>query len=401
MIKNKIKKLPDWPGVYLFKGKKGEILYIGKATSIRDRVRSYFSNDLLLTRGPLIEKMISEAENISFKKTDSVLEALILEANLIKKHQPRYNTQEKDDKSWNYVVITKEKFPRVLLVRGKDLNLDPKPYTLMTIFGPYPHGGQLKEALKIIRKIFPFRDQKTKNSYNERFYQELGLAPKTGSKEAEKEYKKTIKHLKLFFEGKKTRLIKTLEKEMEDEAKKRNFEKAGELRNKIFALNHIQDIALLKNENYGSQATNYRLESYDIAHMSGKFVVGGMVVVEDGELNKNEYRKFKIKINPGINDPAALKEIITRRLSHKEWKFPDLISVDGGIIQKRAAENAVKEMKLNIPVVSVVKDERHKSRQILGQKNLIKEYKKELLIANQEAHRFVISYHKKLREKLK
>src|SRR3989338_4981810 len=153
-------KLPDNPGVYFFKSGR-KILYIGKATSLRDRVRSYFSTSLGDARSSVIVAMIEEAKSISWQKTDSVLEALILEANLIKQYQPKYNTDEKDDKSYNYLVITKEDFPRVLIVRGRELHspLFAKRYSLNAVFGPFPHGQQLKEALKIVRKIFPFRDK--------------------------------------------------------------------------------------------------------------------------------------------------------------------------------------------------------------------------------------------------
>jgi len=423
-LQNKIKNLPETPGVYFFLNSKREILYIGKAGSLKDRVKSYFSKDLFLSRSPLIEKMVAESSGVKFQKTESVLEALILEASLIKKHQPKYNTQEKDDKSWNYVVITNEDFPRILLIRGKELNLTSEILNLKSIFGPFPHGNQLKEALKIIRKIFPFLDQNIKNPHTERFYQELGLAPKTDSEEAKKEYQRIIRHIKLFFEGKKKQIIKGLLREMKKEVKKENFEKAAELRNKIFALEHIQDIALLKSNDYKLSTKNYRIESYDIAHIMGKFVVGGMVVIENGEFNKSHYRKFRInphtfpkfvsaklknsdiksrkgvrvKIEPGINDPAALKEIIKRRLNHKEWPMPDFIVVDGGLIQKKAAENAIKESNFDTPVVSVVKDEKHKPKNILGDKNIYEKYEEEILRSNIEAHRFTLKYHKTLRE---
>ncbi len=399
--KIKISRLPSFPGVYFFLDKKRRVIYIGKATSIRSRVRSYFGKDILVTRGPLIEKMIGEAQDVKFQKTDSVLEALILEANLIKKHQPKYNTQEKDDKSFNYVVITKENFPRILIVRGKDLKYSLPAHTPQAyVAGPFPHSGQLKEALKIIRKIFPFLGEESRTAHSERFYHELGLAPKTETPEAKKEYQKTVRHIKLFFEGKKKYLVKELEMEMKAEAKNHNFEKASVLRNKIFSLKHIQDIALIKNQLPIQPTTNnkkFRIESFDVAHITGKFVVGAMVVIENGELKKSDYRKFKIRIRPGINDPATLKEIIKRRLKHQEWPLPDLISVDGGIIQKRAAETAVKEFGFKIPVASVVKDERHKPRQILGQQDLIEKHQRELLLANHEAHRFALKYHRILR----
>ncbi len=148
--------MPDTPGVYFFLDKRKKVLYIGKATDLKSRVRSYFASDLHKTRGPIITKMVEKAASIDWRETDSVLEALILEANLIKTYKPAANTDLKDDKSWNYVVVTKEDFPRILLVRGKELPfIDFKP---LHTFGPFPHGLQLKEALKIIRKIFPYRD---------------------------------------------------------------------------------------------------------------------------------------------------------------------------------------------------------------------------------------------------
>src|SRR3989344_1290836 len=162
--------LPDAPGVYYFIGPKLEpstkhlaprILYIGKATSLKDRVKSYFVRDILMSRSPLIAKMLEEAESIEFAQTDSVLEALILEVSVIKKHQPRYNSREKDDKSYNYVVVTKEDFPKILIERGRNLEYG-LPREALAKWGPFPHSGELKEALKIIRKIFPYRDSKCK-----------------------------------------------------------------------------------------------------------------------------------------------------------------------------------------------------------------------------------------------
>ena len=152
-------KLPEEPGVYLFK-KGRKLLYIGKATSLRDRVRSYFSPDLLAGRGSAIVGMVAEADRVSYQKTNSVLEALILEANLIKSHQPPYNVDQKDNKSWNYVVITKEHFPRVLLVRGRELFQNSSGLRNHYMFGPFPHGGQLQEAMGMVRRIFPYRDSK-------------------------------------------------------------------------------------------------------------------------------------------------------------------------------------------------------------------------------------------------
>lgn len=408
-IKKIISKLPDSPGVYVFKRGKN-ILYIGKATSLCDRVRSYFNKDIVSTRSPLISKMISEFDKIDHIKTDSVLEALILEAHLIKKYQPDANIAQKDNKSFNFVVITKEDFPRVLTVRSRELLIN-NPYDIAYSFGPFPNGGQLREALKLVRKLFPYRDKcvpaselKEKQIPKPCFNRQIGLCPGVCSGEVTKaEYAKQIKNIILFFEGEKKSLVKNLEKQMKEYAREKNFEKAGQVKKTIFALNHIQDVSLIKDDftnNAGLDSKDtFRIESYDIAHMSGQNVVGVMTVVEDGEINKSEYRKFRIKENPGVNDTKALKEVLERRLGHIEWKFPNLIVVDGGKAQINAINEILKKNNQDIPVVSVVKDERHKAREILGDKRWLK-YEKEIILSNSEAHRYAIGFHKQLRSKI-
>lgn len=166
---------PESPGIYIFRDKENIIQYIGRATSLKDRVKSYFSNDLIATRGPLLVDMVTKANSIDYIETDSVLEAIILESNEIKKHQPYYNTKEKDNRSYNVIVITDEEFPRVCIVRERSISSfkDPIKYQ----FGPYPQGNLLRDALKIIRKIFPFRDEKSKLKHQESFYKSIGLSP--------------------------------------------------------------------------------------------------------------------------------------------------------------------------------------------------------------------------------
>jgi excinuclease ABC subunit C len=390
-------KLPDTPGVYLFK--KGKtILYIGKATSLKDRVRSYFAADLIATRGPLLVDMVFQAEKIDFIETNSVIEALILESNLIKKHQPRYNTKEKDDRSYNYVVITKEDFPRVLIVRGKELVADNLSYKIKEKFGPFTNATQLKEAVKIVRKIFPFRDKCNLGQDRACFNYQIGLCPGTCiGAISKKDYAKIIKNIKLFFEGKKVSIIKNLEKEMKTLAKKHEFEKADLAKKTIFALNHIQDVALIKSDiisNIGGEVM--RIESYDVAHISGTSTVGVMVVVENGQVNKNEYRKFKIN-NSVQNDVAGLSEILSRRLTHEEWRFPNVIVVDGSLAQKNLAEKILKQLELKISVVAVTKDEKHRPKMIQGISDVVTKYENEILLANSEAHRFAIKYHREMR----
>ena len=399
MISQDFKKLslPEAPGVYFFKDSQGNILYIGRATSLYDRVHSYFSNDLIATRGPLLVDMVTKAFTIEHVQTDSVLEAIILESNEIKKHLPYFNTKEKDDKSYNFLVITDEEFPRVIIVRGRtidQLGEDGLGFDIKYKFGPYPQGMLLRDALKIVRKIFPFRDAKAKLKHQESFYQSLGLSPDTDSPDAKKDYQKTIRNLVLFFEGKKGQLIKTLEKEMNEHANVQEFEKAQKIRNTLYALNHIQDVSLIKSEETTENIEGFRIEAYDIAHMSGKDTVGVMTVVINGEVQKSQYKKFKISKDAN-NDTAALREILTRRFNHSEWKFPDLIAIDGGIGQLNAAKKIVK----TIPIVSIVKNDAHKPDHFLGDEKMAEAYGKDILLANSESHRFAIAYHKKLRNK--
>lgn len=393
--------IPDAPGVYFFQGGK-DILYIGKATSLKDRVRSYFARDILETRGLKIEKMLELATNVDWQETDSVLEALILESNLIKKHQPEYNTKEKDNKSYNYIVITDEKLPRVFTVRERELLKKQKlDFKVKYSFGPYPNGNLLKEALNVIRKIFPFRDKKSKQKSQARFYEMLGLSPEVAKKKATVNYQESIKNLKLFLEGKKSQVVKNLEKNMMVAAKALLFEEALALKKQLFAINHIQDISLLKTENQKSLlGDSFRIEAYDVAHMSGKNAVGVMTVVVNGEVQKGEYRKFKINSDKEGSDTHALCELLERRLAHPEWEWPKLIVVDGGTAQKRVAEKVLRETGNEIPVVSVVKDKKHRPREVRGQKKFTLKYEQEILLANYEAHRFAISYHKQLRREV-
>ncbi len=384
--------LPDNPGVYYFLGLKGKILYVGKATSLKDRVKSYFGQDLLATRGEKLVKMFAEATKLEYTTTDSVLEAIILEAHEIQKHMPIGNTIGKDNKSFNYVVVTKEDFPRLLVVRGRTIS--HVDISARAVFGPFPHGGELKEALKIIRKIFPYRDAKCKLTGKPCFNAQIGLCPGPCAGWITKtEYRKIIKRIELFFSGRKTDLIKNIEKEMKKMAKEQKFEEAQKLKRTLYALEHIQDMALIKRDiERLHDADTMRIEAYDIAHMSGQNAVGVMTVVEDGELNKSQYRKFKIKLDKN-DDVGNLKEVLRRRLNHPEWDMPKLVVVDGGLAQFNAGKEILGN--LGIEVVAVTKDKSHKAKEILGDKK----YSREILLANSEAHRFAITYHRKLRGK--
>jgi len=407
--------LPDKPGIYIFRDQRGRPLYIGRATSLRDRVKSYFKNDLIETRGPRIVDMVTRAAKLTFEVTDSVLEAIILESNLIKRYQPKYNVDERDDKSDLYIVITKEDWPRVFTVRVRDWKNESEECKAQgaKLFGPYPHAGLVNESLKILRKIFPFKDKKSHDPRHEAFYKAIGrspagdLADTDTDSPARRRYLSTIKNLRYFLEGKKTILVRHLERDMKTHAKNMEFEEAGRIKRTLYALKHINDMALIKNNDAeksaglggSGKARDFRMEAYDIAHLSGTNTVGAMVVSVNGERQPKEYRTFKIA-HDSNNDIANLVELISRRLNHPEWSFPDLIVVDGNENQKRVVEAVLSARRINIPVVAVVKDDKHKARAVLGlgaeDKNT--NHLRDILALNAESHRFVLAYHRRRRK---
>jgi excinuclease ABC subunit C len=292
-----------------------------------------------------------------------------------------------------------------LIERGKNIDFKNKQLLtsnlkLKTYFGPFTNGTQLKEAMKIVRKIFPYLDNYSEKKTGYGFYREIGLAPEVESGEAKKDYQKTIANIKLFFKGKKKNILKNLQTEMKSLAKNHEFEKASGIKRTIFALNHIQDVALLKADSAKpGMESIFRIEAYDVAHISGTNTVGVMVVLSDGLADKNEYRKFNIKLS-SQNDVAGLEEILRRRFNHPEWSFPNIIAVDGGIAQKNIAEKVLRENGLNIPVIAVTKNEKHRPESMQGKEDLINKYKREILLANNEAHRFAIKYHREKRSRI-
>src|SRR3989344_4198126 len=336
MQKNELQKynLPDVPGVYLFKqGRK--VLYVGKATSLRDRVRSYFDDDLIATRGPRVVDMVTKADRVAHEPTPTVLEALVRETALIKKYHPPANSDGKDYSTFLYAVITKEEIPRVLVIRGKDIDFKNKKSrgdTLRAIYGPFPSGTQLREGLRLIRRIFPFFDTAkpvgTKSKHHHahiEFNTQIKQYPRTFNA---KEYRRTIRNVMLFLSGRGKELRRRLEKEMQEAAREERFEDASTAKRELFALNHIQDVSLIKDENRYPNNTaiagnrGYRVEAYDTAHLSGTNAIGVMTVLVDGAPVKKEYRTFRIKGVKKNDDIASLREILTRRLNHPEWQYP-------------------------------------------------------------------------------
>ena len=433
-VRSRISNLPKSPGVYEFRDKKGKILYIGKATSLRDRVGSYFREFRKGIRpqsyeaSGRISAMVSQIVDIKVHETDSVLEALILESNLIKARQPKYNVLAKDDKSFSYAVITKEDFPRVLIVRETDLEKVVGVGHLQKIFGPYTSKKQLEIVLKLIRKIFPYHSAKRATSQC-CFDHQIGLCPGPyAGAISKKDYIKNIHGIDIILQGEKKNFLVELKKQMKASAKNNEFEKAAEARNRIFALEHIRDVALISEDKSLSNSPfpkgresgfplsqrgikgDFRIEGYDISNIAGDYAVGSMVIFINGKPDKSQYRKFKIKTVSGIDDVAMMREVLLRRFNNN-WAKPDLLLLDGGKGHLSMTERLLMELRLSIPVVAVAKGPTRKisNFQFLISnkipKSKIKKIKSiidsKLLLANimGEAHRFAISYHKKLRNK--
>ncbi|OGZ34879.1 MAG: hypothetical protein A3A94_03070 [Candidatus Portnoybacteria bacterium RIFCSPLOWO2_01_FULL_43_11] len=367
------KKLPLSSGVYLFLDKKGRILYVGRAISLRKRVMNYFRKDL----DPRIKEMVSLATKIKCQKTETILEAIISEANLIKKYWPKYNVREKDNRSFIYLIIPKTDFPRPLIVRQRELQKFPSARAF--IFGPYQSISLLKNALRIIRRIFPYG---TCQPFSGKpcFNYQIGLCPGLClGKITKKDYQKNIKNIILLLSDRKKRLFKKLKKE--------NPEKAR-------GLKHLQDVSLILKEEFSLISKINRIEGYDISHLTGKEPIGAMVVFINGQPDNSQYRLFKIKEAPKNDDLRALAEVIKRRFNHPEWPWPDLILIDGGRPQINYISKILKNRQLNIPLIGISKFKKDKlvfpPKTKKSLKELAQNIKPILLRVRNEAHRFCL-----------
>lgn len=420
MIQDIFKNLPDQSGIYLFYSQKKELIYVGKATSLKSRVSSYF-------RGPRssrpIEQMMHEVVDIKWKTTDSALEAAILESVYIKKYLPKYNVDGKDDKSWNYIVITNELYPQVKTFRQREMEMikknkeqDTKNKTeneFLHVFGPYP-GLNSAAAMKILRRMFLFSTcQKTigKKQHNKPcLYRQMGqcLGVCTGEITS-KEYKaKVIRPLAIFLSGKKKQVITDFEKQMKRAAKQEDFETAARLRDQLKQLERIQDIAMI-NSSFTTERKEVskgvsRIEGYDISNLGSTGKVGSMVVFVDGYPDKNEYRKFTIKTVEGQSDVDCLEEVICRRLKHDEWQFPDIFLIDGGLPQVNKVQSIFDELGVLTPVVGIAKGpERKRNDFVFPKPNKtvvvwVKQNEELLVRVRDEAHRFAVTFQRSKRK---
>lgn len=393
-IRENLKKIPLNPGVYRFIGKNSKILYIGRATNLRRRVSQYFQRPL----DPRICEMVDLAKGVKYQQTDTLLDAVILEANLIKKHWPKYNVKDKDDRSFIYIAISKkDDFPKPVIIRAKNLFTFTFSPSTFHIFGPYQSLTVIKNALKIIRKVFPYSTclpvGRPANPFPGKpcFDYQIGLCPGVCVGAISKEdYKKNINNIILLLKGKKKQLLKKLKKE--------NPEQVG-------ALQHIQDVTLISDDNLQLTTNNQRhlmrIEGYDISHLTGKETYGSMVVFENGKPNKQQYRLFKIKEAPANDDLRALEEMISRRFNHPEWLMPDLIIIDGGKPQVDFIFKALTKKNISAPIIGISKYQNDRlifpPKTKKAAKELVNAIKNTLLSVRDEAHRFALKASRKKR----
>lgn len=413
--------MPSQPGVYLFSNVENKVIYVGKAKNLKKRVASYFQKRSVL--GDKTRAMVSQIAKIQCVEVESELESFLLEANFVKKFYPRYNIRLTDGKSYPLVRITaKEVYPAVLVARRpEDRN--------SVYFGPYPSSKTLRAVLRTIRRIFPFQSV-ANHSKKECLYHHLGLCPCVpafDNDQNRKAYKKTVKHIIQFMSGEKKQVLKDLEKERDELAEKEQFELAQKIQKQIDTIHYVtspihrpfeyetnpnlrtdlrekelNDLRHILAENGVLAEYLERIECYDISNTSGTNAVGSMVVFTNGEKDASQYRRYKIsKDIKGPNDFAMMESVLTRRLKHDEWQFPNLFVIDGGKGQITSALKALAKYNLNIPLVGLAKREEtiitSDFREISLPRN--SDALKFVMRIRDEAHRFAITYHRKLRSK--
>lgn len=402
--------LPENSGVYIFKDKYQVPIYVGKAVNIKKRVKNHFD----LKKSNAKEQLLVErTTSIDAIVVDSEIEALILEANLIKNHQPLFNSQLKDDKDYIYIKITDDEFPKVLAARKRDLT-DTREF-----FGPFPSSFKVRATLKFLRRVFPYSNCKP-NQRRPCLYFHLGLCPGVCARViTKKDYRTNIRKIVLFLKGERQKIINDLEKQLKNASKKLEFERAAIIRDQIESINYITkpsrnfehfepDLEGIRNMEMEELAKEInltkppkRIECYDISNIHGKDATGSMVVFTNAVADHSEYRRFKIKTVVGINDTAMMAEIVERRLKN-DWPVPDLIVVDGGKGQLNAVFEVLRRLGKEIPIISLAK--RLEEIYLPGNSKPLKLSRQNRALRliqrlRDEAHRFAINYHRKLRSK--
>jgi excinuclease ABC subunit C len=403
ILKDKISSAPESPGVYLMRDAEGEIVYVGKANSLRKRLSSYlsrfFDNKTLA--------LMSRVSDNEFKLCPNEAMALLLEASLIRKFKPRYNVSLRDDKSFPLVKISSGDFPAISITRKKS-----DPYA--RYIGPYTNTKLLKEALRIIRRSFPYRSC---HSLPKKIcvYGRIGLCPAPCVRRSgRKEYSLHIDNIALVLEGRVDFLVRRLSRLMHNKSSERDFEAAAEIRDQISVLaglaaglsgiNRKSELEDLKNK-LGLDKLPERIEGFDISNISGRQAVGSMVSFYRGNPDKNNYRRYRIRYIEGIDDYKMLAEVVRRRYSRllrEKAAMPDLLLIDGGKGHLLTALKQVRELGLKLPLASIAKKEEFVySSEKEGALNFPYDTPALNLIrrVRDEAHRFALSYHLLLRRK--
>lgn len=415
--KEKLKQLPKEPGVYFHKNREGEVIYVGKAAILRNRVRQYFQSPE--RKDAKTRALVAEIYDTDWITVDTEMDALFLESEMIKRYMPKWNILLRDDKSVTYVRIDmKSEVPYVSMTRNPED--DGAEY-----FGPYYGKAPIATALRILRRIFPYYDK----PYNGRktLNTDLGLTPGIEvGKTTPKEYKASLRRMISYLKGNRKKLIRELEKQMYEASEKGEYEKAAEYRNQYFGLKGIGTKIVFSDKEFldissdqalgelmdmlGLEKPPVRIEGYDISHQSGKNVTGSMVCFINGTADRTKYRRFKLRKQQN-NDPESMREVITRRMHHlSDWGRPDLIILDGSVGQLSAIREIVGAEK--IPVLGRDKSGDHSKNarvrivlprgtedyemiELLPDSHIAK------LIAriDEESHRFAIQYHTLLKRK--
>lgn len=365
-LQDKLKTLPGEPGVYFHKNNVGEIIYIGKAAVLKNRVRQYFQKSR--SRDPKTEALVEEIYDTDWVTVESEIDALFLEAEMVRRYLPPYNILLRDDKALSYVRITmKSEQPTVSMTRRP---LDDGAEYL----GPYMSNYAVKRSLKLLRRIFPFATSEKEGTMGSRLYEQLGLDPGVASGRTPLDvYRKNLRQLMKYLRGDKLSVIKDLEKAMQASAKVHDFEEAARHRNQLRHLNELKKQIIFSDREFldmskdlglseltdllGLSTIPRRIEGFDISHMSGTDTVASMVVFVQGIPDKSAYRKFKMRI-PGNDDFAHMNEVITRRISEKnkkQWSMPDLFLIDGGKGQLGAAQKALQQRGIEKPSIGLAK----------------------------------------------
>jgi len=431
-IKQQILKSPNTPGVYFFKNAEGKVIYVGKAIKLKARLKSYI-DVAVLRQYPKTRRLMENAANVEFFETNTEIEALVLESNLIKKYKPKYNFSLKDDKAYKYILIKKSKNGsyKIGTIRKTDAKTG--------IFGPFPSGAAVNTVLRDIRKLFSYRDcSETKFNYYKSanrpcLYGYIGLCPAPcQGKEAIEQNNKNIQYIKRFLQGDYKTVLNELKRELRKESKNLEYEKAAKTRDRLKYYEYLStkykssqelilDIGEIEKGGFSSKylidilsfyfpklkdtsPTKFRIEFFDISNTGSEIIVGSQITMVGERFDKDNYRKYKIRNQKKQNDFSAMFQMLSRRMNNiSKWGKPDLIVIDGGKGQLSSVLPAIQPF--DIPVISIAKRE-----EILFLKHKDKYVKLELaksdpalsiiIKGRDETHRFGVGFNRHLRSKL-